>query len=283
MQLSTYAGEDYNEMEARFAVLDSIIKAICELTGCRVKLEQSVKASDALDAECLPDVSKKSVSDYVLYEITYSGKRKVVLIEGKSETLSKSTVSQLIGYYIASQVVDDFTPPLGLVLTQSKARFVFFPYKSRTQVYIDAIVTDIINLHQNDLFAAVISFVTRYILCAAVVKTITWSEKTLHKKEAFKKYVISYQEFVQNKEQELRAKLHAEKAALAKLQAEKDAALAKLQAEKDAALAKLQAEKDAALAEKDAALAEKDAALAKLQDKETIIAQLSRPSKRPRL
>jgi hypothetical protein len=36
--------------------------------------------------------------------------------------------------------------PLGLV-----ACFVFFPYKSRTDLFVDASVTEIIDLHKSDL------------------------------------------------------------------------------------------------------------------------------------
>ena len=195
---------------------------------------------------------KKSVSDYVLYVVTYSTKRKVVLMEGKSDKmLSKSTVSQLIGYYIASEVTDGDIPPLGLILTQSKARFVFFPYKSRTQVYVDAIVTEIIDLHKNDFFAAVLSFITRYILCLEPVKTLKSSDEPLHKKEVLKKCVISHKDFMQTKEQKLKAavkvleekeELHrAEKEELQAALAEKEELHRAELAEKEAIIARARA------------------------------------------
>ena len=64
-----------NEAEARFTTIDPIIKAILELTGCRVKLEETVRASDieSFDSdESMSDVSDRSTSDYVIYHITFN-------------------------------------------------------------------------------------------------------------------------------------------------------------------------------------------------------------------
>ena len=225
-----YVGEDYNEMEARFAVVDSIVKAICELTGCKVKLEESVKASDALqfDVNELPDVSRSSMSDYVLYVVTYSAEIKIVMIETKSDqTLSKNAISQLIGYYIASQCGARDSVPLGLVITQSKAHLVFFPYvmyedsKAEPIFCVDAIVTEELDLRRS--FSALISFATRYIRCNVPMKTIASSETyDLHSKKVFELRVKGHKEEKLSMEQKLKEAIQKVK--------EQDAIIASLNA-----------------------------------------------------
>ena len=231
-QLNTFnAGEDYNEMEARFAVVDSIVKAICELTGCKVKLEESVKASDALqfDVNESPDVSKSSVSDYVLYVVTYSAEIKIIMIETKSDkALSKNAIAQLIGCYIASQCGEEGSVPLGLIITQSKAHLVFFPYvykdpeTEKKKFYVDAIVTEELDLRKS--FSALISFATRYIVCDRPMKTIEKIENfELHSKTVLEPNVIKHKEEKYSMEQKLKEafqKIEEQKAIIAKLNAE---------------------------------------------------------------
>ena len=59
----------------------------------------------------------------------------------RDRSISKDSIAQVIGYFIASKCSDHVYQLLGLILTQSKAQFLFFPYRDGDTVYVDAIVT----------------------------------------------------------------------------------------------------------------------------------------------
>lgn len=116
---------ELNEAEARFSTIDPILKCILDLTGCRVKLEETVKMSDLLISENVSGleqrVSDKSTSDYVIYHITVNKAVKILLVEAKTDmSLSRDSVAQVIGYFMASEVDNmDSLPPLGIILTRA--------------------------------------------------------------------------------------------------------------------------------------------------------------------
>lgn len=91
-------------MESRFAVGDPIIKLLCQLTKCKVKLEQTVRLSD-LDVYEDPFldivVSKSSKTDYVsYYSVRVNRLLKLLIIEMKTDkSFSLNAIAQTIGYY----------------------------------------------------------------------------------------------------------------------------------------------------------------------------------------
>ena len=195
--------EDYNEPATRFAVADPIIKAICKVTGCRIHLERSVLSSDEeLDlSESLKklelsddEVSRKSVTDGVIYSVKFGQLRKLIIVEVKTDiSLSDNSIAQVIGYYMASKLESE-TIPMALVLAQTKAVLIFFPYRNRQGIYVNAIVTPHINIAGDNL-KHLISFLVKYILHPGNSRyAIQRSDTTLHKKESFKSCIMIHEE-----------------------------------------------------------------------------------------
>jgi secreted trypsin-like serine protease len=94
-----------------------------------------VKLSDALSKEELDRlptyVSDGSKPDYLLYLAFKLGVVKMMIVEAKTDqSLSDDTIAQVIGYFIASKVNENKYQPVALILTQTKAQFIFFPYRS---------------------------------------------------------------------------------------------------------------------------------------------------------
>ena len=112
-------------------------------------------------AKCKEDVSKKSTSDAVIYHVKTGKTTKVVIVEVKTDqTISLDSVAQVIGYYTANQTKEEYLQ-IGLVMSQSKMIIVFFPFRDRSNVYLDAIVTSEIDLKENhkEVFEFIASYV----------------------------------------------------------------------------------------------------------------------------
>ena len=96
--------------------VDPFLKALNRITGCLFKLEQSVNMSEFMMLNELTDlkelqeqVSKRSVSDTVLYHIKLGRYTKVIVIEVKTDkSISQDSIAQAIGYHIACQTPDKF-------------------------------------------------------------------------------------------------------------------------------------------------------------------------------
>ena len=202
--------KEYNEAEVRFGTTDHIIKALCEISGCKVKLEDVVRESDEdylNPNRTLPDsVSCKSTSDYVLYVIELRNNVKLVLVEVKADKkLSKNIIAQTIGYYIASQVAAEYIP-MALVLTQSKARLIFFPFMIRNSVSLNAIITEELMIISNiTTYASVIGFTAKYIM--GNPKGVSTKSSRLIAKRSFEKVLIPAADYKKHKEQILRQEL----------------------------------------------------------------------------
>lgn len=164
---SSHIEEEYSEATVRFAVTDNIIKVICEVSGCKIKLEDIVQKSDELMTSRRSEtasnvVSSKSLSDYVMYCVIRGHNIKLVIVEVKTDhKLSSDSIAQTIGYYISSKVALECTP-MALLLTQSKAQLIFFPFLSRDGVSVNAVVTRPFDVTKLTTFFAVTAFVSRY-------------------------------------------------------------------------------------------------------------------------
>lgn len=103
-------------------MIDSFVKALCELTDCEVVLEDEVKDGVSTDS----GVSDNCKVDYSVICLQLSTV-KMVLLEAKTDkTLSQNSVCQLIGYYMAISNEMEGFPPLGVLMTQSTLRTVLF-------------------------------------------------------------------------------------------------------------------------------------------------------------
>ena len=148
-----------------------------ELTGCKLKLETTVKLSDLQAATGINlehihfDVSDASTSDYSLYTGKRSGNIRIIILEAKTnETMHDDSVAQVMGYYLASKTNYLHCPPMGLIITQNKARIVFFPFQRRDSIYANAVVTNEFNRFDkcenlnSHILGIFIVFVSQYIL-----------------------------------------------------------------------------------------------------------------------
>ncbi len=91
--------------DTRFVTIDNFVKALCELTGCEVVLEDAVKDGARIDC----GVSDKSRVNYLKLRTAV----KLFLLEGKTnKTLSEHSICQLVGYYMATSLETPTLPPL---------------------------------------------------------------------------------------------------------------------------------------------------------------------------
>ena len=172
-------------------------------------------------------------ADYAVYHVKESGKVRVLILEAKRGCkLNDNSVCQTVGYYIAS-ASQNLNPPLGILMTNSKIRFIFFPFgdHSISLRYVDAFVSDEIMLFKNEKhFHYIVAFIVKYILetqwDCRLIKTCT-SIRSLHKKEMYS--VTPHSENMEAKEQELEAKEQELEAKEQKLEAKEQELEAKEQ------------------------------------------------------
>lgn len=151
--------------------VDPFLKALKKATGCVYKLEDPVSESDFLllstieDIEELKDfVSQRSRADIVVYRVRVGKYHKLLVKSDK--TMSMDALAQTIGYYIASHSPDR-NVQIALAISGSKAYLLLFPFRNRTTLYSDAIVTQEIDLgtHSIPLFKFVAKFIKN---CVAI-------------------------------------------------------------------------------------------------------------------
>ena len=169
-----------------------------------MKLEQTVRLSDHQlleednDSTLEAEVSQNSKCDYVFYHLSASSCLKLLVIEVKTnKSVSVNSVAQIIGYYIASTAETSGYIPLGVVFTQSTAILVFYPYRSRRTVYVDAIATKEINISDQINFMTILSFIVKYISHLDNSTSAIGSSRTLklHDKDVVKRKVLTVKEF----------------------------------------------------------------------------------------
>lgn len=110
----------FNEPSARFAFVDPLLKVLCEVLHCKLSLV-------ILNKDNTYSISERSKADYTMFYLKL-GQSMVLLLETKTDkTLTKHSLCQVIGYFLASS--DEAFPPLAMVLTQTQVKFVFFPFR----------------------------------------------------------------------------------------------------------------------------------------------------------
>lgn len=130
-----YPCADYNEQELRFAMGDPIVKCICELTGFKLTIEERVCNEEIFecDESGTRNVSGRSIEDYALWTYNF-GYIKLFLLELKRDaTIGMKSLCQAVGYHLASRKAGvttegDIIAPLTLVISQTKAYFLLYPY-----------------------------------------------------------------------------------------------------------------------------------------------------------
>ena len=200
---------DYNEAEVRFSTTDNIMKALCDITGCKIKLEDRVGNSDQLILDSQPgntnSVSTRSISDYVLYVVSSRSEVKVIIVEVKTDiTYSKHSIAQAIGYYISSQVTSSVIP-MCLLLTQSKSQLIFFPFSKRDAVVITAVVTEVLDMMTTTTFCAVVSFVAKYIMTKP--GGVSSRSTRLRTKQSYEQYLLPFSDYTAAKMDRAREKV----------------------------------------------------------------------------
>ena len=190
--------KDPSEADIRFAIIDPFLRAILTCTGCQVKLEDL----------CHKESNITGKADYAVYNVKLADKVRVLILEAKRDCkLNDNSVCQTVGYYMASDS-QSLNPPLGILMTQSKIRFIFFPFGDRSNSlrYVDAFVSCEIRLFENEKsFQYIVAFIVKYILetqCHCRLIETSTSIRSLHEK---KMYSIE-RENMEAKEQELEAK-----------------------------------------------------------------------------
>ena len=174
------------EANVRFAIIDPFLKAILTCTGCKVNLE---------DELCHKESKISGKADYAVYHVKLSGKVRVLILEAKRDRIvTDHSVCQTVGYYMASDS-NSLLPPLGILMTQSKIKFIFFPFgdHSNSLRYVDAFVSCEIKLFENDKsFHYIVAFIVKYILAEtqsywSVTNLIkdTSTSISLHKKKIY--------------------------------------------------------------------------------------------------
>ena len=176
---------------------DSIVKGICRLTGCVFAAEESVAKGDRRNAGRHSDLSvpfrpktpqqQKSVSedvipDYKLFKIESDGCSNVVTItEVKTRAnFNDDSVCQTIGYHMASRVSsvseETLRPYPSIMICETRARLIFFPFMHERLLCMEAVVSDI--LPNGMINPALFIFVCTYIdqLTNAAPVFITQSE-----------------------------------------------------------------------------------------------------------
>lgn len=140
------------------------IKLILELTNCEVDLEDPVGEVSAP----ISNVSDRSVIDCAVYYLKGPTAVRVLVLEAKTDkALSEHSVCQLVGYYMGTALCSNI-PPLCLVMTQSKVRFVFFPYVTTSNdvrdFCADCFVSDVLQLLDGTSFGNIVGFIVKYVL-----------------------------------------------------------------------------------------------------------------------
>ena len=186
MFLYFYTGADMCEAEVRLTVTGSIVKGICRLTGCVFAAEESVSKCDRCIAgrhldlggsslqntpQQQKSVSEDVIPDYKLFKIESKGGSNVVtIIEVKTRTNFNDSVCQTIGYHMASRVstANEETknpyPSLAIMICETHARLIFFPFLHENSLCMEAVVSvDISVLPDGMINPALITFVCTYI------------------------------------------------------------------------------------------------------------------------
>ena len=162
---------------------------------------------------------------------------------------------------MASQVNCLCNPPIALIITESKARVVFFPFQSRHDVFADAIVTDAFDLFAPcgnvTNFDAFVAFVARYIK-ADTFKCIERSRAHLTKKGTYANSLVPYHEVTRSLNAKLKDKLLKERAKKEQAVAEMEQAVAEM---------------EQAVAEKEQERAEKEQAVATIAKLKRLLAE----------
>ncbi len=200
-----------------------MLKALHRLTGCKWKLEQPVSSSDQLSHPSLQSlpakISRGSIHDGYFYRIMFGGDYcKLIILEVKTDkTLRKNSIAQCIGYFLASQLDNRETVTVALIITQTKAILIFFPYRQGKVIYSNAIVTEEINIEDDKIYCFLIAFLTKYVLYTeSAIYALSTSANVLHRKDTFVTVIMKNEEesrryakvmdyIMQKKEKEIQA------------------------------------------------------------------------------
>ena len=102
-------------------------------------------------------MSEGIIPDYTIYLLSHGfggGKMPVIgIVEVKrKEDFNDKAICQTIGYHIVSRVSNikqsNVVPPLLILICQDQLKFIFLPFVSDGNHYIDAIVTPAINIFE---------------------------------------------------------------------------------------------------------------------------------------
>ena len=165
--------------------------------------------------------SSKSLSDHVMYAIMHGGNIKLLIVEVKTDLeLSKDSIAQTVGYYISSNVAHGCACiPMALLVTQSKAQLIFFPFLMRDGVCINAVVTELLDITKMDTFFAVAAFISRYIM--AKPKGVSTTCTRLRSKKAYNTLLISFEDYKRTKDEKIMEKLKDSQAELCRVREER--------------------------------------------------------------
>ncbi len=212
----------------RFCVGDPFLKCISKITGAKIKLEESVRAGDLIYnlAPHSKDVSGKSVPDYVLWDLMYEGIKLLILEAKTDKSIGMDSVCQTIGYYMASKIEPEVSnnriPTLALVMSQTKAYLLFFPYVTEGCACVDAVMMGEISLTLSSI-ASIITFVVKYIKgLKSSCKCITDSQLDLHKKTDYSKFVLTVKEELESELDRLERERDQEREKREQLERERD-------------------------------------------------------------
>ena len=128
-----------NEATLRFTIADPLVKMVCHLYNYEVKLEESVTADDSIQIQV--KTSSKSRADYICYRIEDDEKCTVaVVLEAKCESrCNDNIIAQTLGYYGRTEI-DEKKPGIAIMLTDTRARFFFFPFAGKKGYGINSII-----------------------------------------------------------------------------------------------------------------------------------------------
>ena len=146
---SLSTGEDQNEAEIKFAIVNPFISVLCQCINSFCRPEEPVFRGDANTTSMVIDkkVSNTSVPDYVVYMLCSHNSDKPLALLVEVKTVRKYT-DNAIASSVSYQTSSGICPPLAIVVCENIFQFTFFPFMSADSKipYVNAVVSPEINL-----------------------------------------------------------------------------------------------------------------------------------------
>lgn len=111
----------FNEPTTRFAVIDPILRVLCETLHTKLILEESV----SVDEDNTYHLSERNKADYSLFYLETECLQVLILEAKTNKSKTLHSICQTIGYFLASESAK--CSPLAMVVTEDTAQFCFFP------------------------------------------------------------------------------------------------------------------------------------------------------------